>query len=255
MVTACTPWSRAFSHSGPWRQRRAEHHEHRRPEKTPPHRFISRHLETWLATRSLRDRPVATHVEAELRGYLRCGILCFGFARGARWRRTEARARPLLTPPPQARPVGRPRPLAQGHRPGRARRRRSLAGGVPRPACRPRPATAEAPPSASRRPRPEPSAQTPPSRPLPPGASAHAARPRRAGTPRGAAATRLKSPASTTPPGSRGRGSSHGSQRSFHSSALGCGGDIRLIAFITDPAPCRDSSKARQPVRCVRKCH
>ena len=39
-------------------------------------------LESRLAAGSLGERPVPTHVEAELREYLRCGILCFGFARG-----------------------------------------------------------------------------------------------------------------------------------------------------------------------------
>ena len=42
---------------------------------------MRRHLESWLATRSLSERPVTSHVEAEFREYLRCGILCFGFAR------------------------------------------------------------------------------------------------------------------------------------------------------------------------------
>ena len=58
-----------------------DRYERRRPEQTPLHRFIGRHLESWLAARSLGERPVPTHVEGELREYLRCGILCFGFAR------------------------------------------------------------------------------------------------------------------------------------------------------------------------------
>ena len=57
--------------------------------------------------------------------------------------------------------------------------------------------------------------------------------------PRKAAATLMKSPAPTTLPGLHGRNSWPGSGRSFRSSALGCGGDIRLIAFITDPGPIR----------------
>lgn len=81
MATACTRRSRPCSPSVPWRPRRGDRYERRRPEKTPLHRFISRHLETWLAARSLGERPVATHVEGEFREYLRCGILCFGFAR------------------------------------------------------------------------------------------------------------------------------------------------------------------------------
>ena len=35
--------------------------------------------------------------------------------------------------------------------------------------------------------------------------------------------------------------------RSFHSSALGCGGDIRLIAFITDPGPTRKHPASSVP--------
>jgi len=38
-------------------------------------------LEGWLADRSAREQPVAGYVEEEFRGYLTCGLLCFGFAR------------------------------------------------------------------------------------------------------------------------------------------------------------------------------
>jgi hypothetical protein len=41
-------------------------------------------LESWLAWREAAERPVPGYVEDELRGYLECGLLCFGFAR-ARW--------------------------------------------------------------------------------------------------------------------------------------------------------------------------
>jgi len=44
-------------------------YERRRPEQTPLHRFICRHLESRLADRSLGERPVPTHVEAESREY------------------------------------------------------------------------------------------------------------------------------------------------------------------------------------------
>ena len=81
VVTVGTRRSRPCRPSDPWRPRRADRYERRRPEQTPLHRVISRHLETWLAARSLGERPVPTHVEGELREYLRCGILCFGFAR------------------------------------------------------------------------------------------------------------------------------------------------------------------------------
>ncbi|MEX0689591.1 MAG: transposase zinc-binding domain-containing protein, partial [Pirellulales bacterium] len=61
--------------------RQPEHYTRRRPERTPLYGIVAGHLETWLAERSLGDHPVATYVEEELRAYLRCGILSFGFAR------------------------------------------------------------------------------------------------------------------------------------------------------------------------------
>jgi hypothetical protein len=56
-------------------------YERRRPEKTPLHRIISENLESWLEWREAAERPVPGYVEEELRGYLQCGLLCFGFAR------------------------------------------------------------------------------------------------------------------------------------------------------------------------------
>ena len=56
-------------------------YERRRPEKTPLHKIISENLESWLEWREAAERPVPGYVEDELRGYLACGILCFGFAR------------------------------------------------------------------------------------------------------------------------------------------------------------------------------
>jgi hypothetical protein len=38
-------------------------------------------IESWLAWREAAERPVPGYVEEELRGYLECGLLCFGFAR------------------------------------------------------------------------------------------------------------------------------------------------------------------------------
>ena len=61
--------------------RQPEQYTRRHPERTPLYTIIARHLETWLAERSLGDESVAAYVEDELRGYLRCGILSFGFAR------------------------------------------------------------------------------------------------------------------------------------------------------------------------------
>jgi hypothetical protein len=64
-----------------WATRPARRYERRRPEKTPLHEIVSQNLESWLAWRQAAERPVPGHVEEELRGYLECGILCFGFAR------------------------------------------------------------------------------------------------------------------------------------------------------------------------------
>jgi hypothetical protein len=42
---------------------------------------VSENLESWLEWREAAERPVPGYVEEELRGYLECGLLCFGFAR------------------------------------------------------------------------------------------------------------------------------------------------------------------------------
>ena len=56
-------------------------YERRQPEKTPLHKIVSENLESWLEWREAAERPVSGYVEDELRGYLECGLLCFGFAR------------------------------------------------------------------------------------------------------------------------------------------------------------------------------
>ena len=81
MVAAATGFpgrSRRRPHGGPAASRR---YERRRPEKTPLHKIISENLESWLEWREAAERPVPAYVEDELRGYLECGLLCFGFAR------------------------------------------------------------------------------------------------------------------------------------------------------------------------------
>jgi hypothetical protein len=86
-VVAINPTSRAVRRDArpsiptPWATRPARRYERRRPEKTPPHRIVAENLERWLAWREAAERPVPGYVEAELRGYLECGLLCFGFAR------------------------------------------------------------------------------------------------------------------------------------------------------------------------------
>jgi len=81
MVAAVTGFPariRRRPHGGPAPSRR---YERRRPEKTPLHRVISENLESWLEWRDRGERPVPGYVEEEFRGYLECGLLCFGFAR------------------------------------------------------------------------------------------------------------------------------------------------------------------------------
>jgi len=62
------------------RLRGIRRYERRWPEKTPLHKVVSENLESWLEWREA-ERPVPVYVEDELRGYLACGLLCFGFAR------------------------------------------------------------------------------------------------------------------------------------------------------------------------------
>ena len=81
MVAAVTGFPariRRRPHGGPAPSRG---YERRRPEKTPLHKVVSENLESWLAWREAAERPVSGYVKDELRGYLACGILCFGFAR------------------------------------------------------------------------------------------------------------------------------------------------------------------------------
>ena len=56
-------------------------YERRRPEKTPLHKIVSENVEIWLEWRDRAEQPVEAYVEEKLRGYLECGLLCFGFAR------------------------------------------------------------------------------------------------------------------------------------------------------------------------------
>jgi len=50
----------------------------RRPAATLLHQLVRGNLETWLSTAAERDecgRAVPLHVEAAIRGYLKCGLL------------------------------------------------------------------------------------------------------------------------------------------------------------------------------------
>jgi hypothetical protein len=52
------------------------------PEATVLYRIVAQHLETFLAeAREHYDKPLPGYVEKELREYLRCGLLPYGFAR------------------------------------------------------------------------------------------------------------------------------------------------------------------------------
>ena len=55
----------------------------RSPADTPLYRTVQNHLETFLALchDDWTDERIAPHAERELRGYLECGILAYGFAR------------------------------------------------------------------------------------------------------------------------------------------------------------------------------
>jgi len=53
----------------------------RKPEETVLYGVIAEELETFLARRQERDRPLPRFVEREFRDYLTCGILEHGFIR------------------------------------------------------------------------------------------------------------------------------------------------------------------------------
>ena len=61
--------------------RRAAHGERRAPEGTPLYAVVHEHLESFLAEAERRERTVPRFVERELRAYLECGLLQFGFVR------------------------------------------------------------------------------------------------------------------------------------------------------------------------------
>ena len=74
----------------------AARYERRRPEKTPLYKIVSEHLEGWLENRAVAEHPVLAHVERELRSYLTCGVLCFGFGRARCTSCGQGEAVPLL---------------------------------------------------------------------------------------------------------------------------------------------------------------
>ena len=78
VLTASPTRPKVRPHVGTASSRR---YEQRRPEKTPLSKIVSEHLEGWHENQSVTEHPVSAHVERELRPYLTCGILCFGFGR------------------------------------------------------------------------------------------------------------------------------------------------------------------------------
>jgi len=53
----------------------------RRPDESVLYGVVAGNLETFLARQSERDRPVPRFVERELRSFLECGVLAYGFLR------------------------------------------------------------------------------------------------------------------------------------------------------------------------------
>jgi hypothetical protein len=53
----------------------------RAPESEPLYQVLAGHLETFLARQRAADQPLPRYVEQELRAYLQCGILAYGFVR------------------------------------------------------------------------------------------------------------------------------------------------------------------------------
>lgn len=66
----------ALAHQPPTRPYRR-----RSPEKEPLYQVVAEHLETFLEHTRSSDRQLPSYVERELRAYLECGLLPFGFLR------------------------------------------------------------------------------------------------------------------------------------------------------------------------------
>ena len=76
VVAICHQPASSFHAAQPCTPHRVpERYARRRPKQTPLYRIVTRHLETWLAERSLGEHPVAVHVEEERRSYLRSRLL------------------------------------------------------------------------------------------------------------------------------------------------------------------------------------
>ncbi len=71
----------------------------RTPEAEPLYQVLAGHLETFLALQRGADQPLPGYVEQELRAYLPCDLLAYGFLRALRRLRREPRRRLILRGP------------------------------------------------------------------------------------------------------------------------------------------------------------
>ncbi len=55
----------------------------REPEKEPLYQVLAGHLETFLQQAGTAEHRLPLHVDKELRAYLECGILAYGFVRAS----------------------------------------------------------------------------------------------------------------------------------------------------------------------------
>ncbi len=60
---------------------RPPEYRRREPEKEPLYQILSGHLETFLQQARTSEHQLPLHVEKEMRAYLECGILAYGFVR------------------------------------------------------------------------------------------------------------------------------------------------------------------------------
>jgi len=71
----------AFHRRGTRSRLEEQGYARRRPEESVLYSVVRNELATFLARAQARERPVPRFVERELRGFLRCGILAYGFVR------------------------------------------------------------------------------------------------------------------------------------------------------------------------------
>ena len=62
-----------------WAARRTESYRSRKPEEYVLYTVMAGNLETFLARQQERGRPVPAFGEREMRAFLECGVLAYGF--------------------------------------------------------------------------------------------------------------------------------------------------------------------------------